>query len=692
MAAENRSGIVSEFLSTHYRRIRVGVVVFGIVMRLGVHFDLQAHDPLFRIPSLDSRAFLDWAQNIAAGDLLGSHVFFLNPLYPYLLSPLVAAFGPTPLLEIRVLQMALGVATILLVASAVRRTLGEAHALGAALVVAAYPLLLFYEQVVMIVTVAVFLNALALHLLAKLPEKPTLGRTLLAGLPLGLAILARPNVGLFAALLPIWLLRIGPPGRRIRFALSRTAVLAVGAFLMVLPCTIRNYVVGRDVVLVTSSGGVNLWVSNNPKAREERRMTSAELRANPKLIETDAIVYAERETGRDLKPSEVSSFWSKKALGLAWSEPLPTLRFLGLKLLMFTRGFEIPSSYHYVAQREEAPFLGSIPLTWALLSPFALLGLVVVLVRKRDGLLLALLYVAYAVGLAVFFPLAHYRAPVLPAAIPLAVVGGATLGGALLDFRFGTAARWSPVFLVCLMLAFPRPTSRLFERDLFPGYPDDRVVFWFNRGMVLLNQRKLEDADAAFRRGAKADDTSWLPHMGFAAVARARGEFANERRHLEDALRLRPNDPGALARMAQNFYVTGDPRDALALARNTVERFPMDGIALTTLADLTSREGNYEEALQLYRRAEDTGLEREFILAEQSRMLRMMGRLDEAAATVERGLRILPESGPLHYERAFLLVDRGAPASAVQEEIYAGLRSGYAVPPGLKHFLTEGNR
>ena len=55
------------------------------------------------------------------------------------------------------------------------------------------------------------------------------------------------------------------------------------------------------MVPVTSSGGVNLWVSNNPASWDSGRMTSKELRANPILIETDSIRLAEEAEGRALK-------------------------------------------------------------------------------------------------------------------------------------------------------------------------------------------------------------------------------------------------------------------------------------------------------------------------------------------------------------------------------------------------------
>ncbi|MCU0725458.1 MAG: glycosyltransferase family 39 protein, partial [Planctomycetes bacterium] len=208
-------------LERRYPELLTGVVIVAMALAMGTWFDLRAADPMFDEPILDARIYLDWSREIAGGDLLGERVFFLNPLYAYVLAPVVGLAGPSSdLLAIRTLQVILGALSAMLVAGTARRLAGPGTGLLAGLLTAAWPLLLYYEQRVMSVTLAVFLNALALRLLVRFADRPGIRAAFLAGLPIGLSILTRPNVALFLVLLPLWFLSAARPGRRVRSALA----------------------------------------------------------------------------------------------------------------------------------------------------------------------------------------------------------------------------------------------------------------------------------------------------------------------------------------------------------------------------------------------------------------------------------------------------------------------------------------
>ena len=89
---------------------------------------------------------------------------------------------------------------------------------------------------------------------------------------MGLAALARPNALLLAPMLLVWLL--WSLRERLSFArrLALAAALSAGVALLVLPATARNYAVGGDLTLITSSGGSNFFVGNNPEANGSYRI------------------------------------------------------------------------------------------------------------------------------------------------------------------------------------------------------------------------------------------------------------------------------------------------------------------------------------------------------------------------------------------------------------------------------------
>ena len=701
MTFGDRYRALRELAVRRYGRVLLSIVVFGALLRIGVYFDLRASDETFFYPSLDSTEFLRWAREIAGGDLLGDRPFFLNPLYPYFIAPIVAIAGGAELILIRLVQAGLGLATILLVAGSTRRLLGPGTALLAALLAATYPLLLYYEQKVMIVTLAVFLNALALYALARLMDRPTALRALLAGLPLGLSVLARPNVILFAMMLPLWFLTLAPE-RKLRFAITRTALLMVGVFAMILPVTWRNHAVGDDLVVVTSSMGINLWQSNNPQAQKTGWMASKEVRSNPVMIENDSILVAERETGRKLRPSEVSGYWSRRTLDHMRDEPGISARFLLNKLFLFFRGFEIPSSYVFDHEIGQTRLVRHIPLSFAVLSPLMALGMILVTVRRRRALPLVFLVLSYAVGLTIFYPLGHYRAPILPAAVALAAAAVTVLA------EWAASGRWRG-FAICavLLLVLAAATQTQVASGLLGFRKTSRQgtleMLHYNRGMHLLKQGRTLDAEAEFRRGLKVNPRVQFPHLGLAAVAHARGELATEAVHLRRALKWVPRDGDTVARLAWNQFSRGERERlagrlvpaaelqgrGLALALLAVELAPNSELTHVILADIHLSRAQWQEAFEeLGIAIRSAHYPRPEYLADRALCLRKLDRETDAFAEIERGLRLEPRNPVLLRAWVQALIESG---TASKEEIRAAVdaltASGGEVPEEAKALL-----
>jgi tetratricopeptide (TPR) repeat protein len=670
------------WLTSHDRIVLAAIVAIGIALRVATYFDLAAFNPSFFRPALDSAVFLDWARDIAGGDVLGDRPFFLNPLYPYLISPLVALAPDDPLLLIRLVQGVLGIGTILLTAGATRRFLGPVHALGAAFLAAVYPLLLFYEQMLMIVTVAVFLNALTLFALARFSETRTVLRAAVAGLPLGLAVLARPNVGLFALLLPLWLLHLAPAKAKVRFAAVRTVALLAGIVVMVLPVTFRNFVVGDDFVPVTSSMGINLWQCNNPRAWDAGVMVSDEIRFNPLYVETDAILVAERGTGRALKPSEVSKYWQRRALRAMGGDPGRAAGFLTRKAIYFLNGYEAPSSIHYEMEKRETALLRLNPFGFWLLGPLALAGVVLCILRRRAALPLALLFLAYWVGLTIFFPLSHYRAPVLPAVFPLATLA---LGGLFGGRR--TALPAGALVLAAALLANGTALASAVGFERLSGYAGEKVTWWVNRGYTRLGEGDLDGAAEAFTAAQAEDPASWTPWMGLGHLARARGNLDEEERCYREVLKRFPNNPVAVAGLGRVEFTRGRRAEGIALVERAVKADPRDPSLRAMLADLLMSSGRPADALAQLREQARLGRADPDNFARRVFCLGNLGQHRDGLRTADEGIRVFPNYPALHFGRAYMLRDLRAPVEQVRAAVRAGRDAGGRVPPDLAKFL-----
>ena len=102
----------------------------------------------------------------------------------------------------------------------------------------------------------------------------------------------------------------------------------------------RNYAVDGGFYLTTSQFGSNFYIGNNAQADG----TYASIRFGrgaPEFERTDATEVAEASVGRTLSPSEVSSYWTGRALGFITSEPLAWLRLTGRKVLLLVNRTEM---------------------------------------------------------------------------------------------------------------------------------------------------------------------------------------------------------------------------------------------------------------------------------------------------------------------------------------------------------------
>src|SRR4051794_24095864 len=119
------------------------ILALALALRLA-HWWAVREQPFFAWLAMDSQEYDRWAQEIAAGDWLGSQVFFQAPLYPYLLAVLYTVFGRS-LDAVYLAQIALAVAGCYALYRAGREMAGEDVGLGAALLAAVYGPFLFYD-------------------------------------------------------------------------------------------------------------------------------------------------------------------------------------------------------------------------------------------------------------------------------------------------------------------------------------------------------------------------------------------------------------------------------------------------------------------------------------------------------------------------------------------------------------------
>ena len=358
----------------------------------------------------DAATYNQWARRIDANnDWVGGDPFFMTPLYPYFLAAVYSVLGPS-LLAVRVIQAALGAGTAVLVFLVCERVFASRKAgFIAGVLAAVYGPFLLSHNLLLVETLKVFLLTLTLWLLLVAHQKQRMVWWFAGGVSLGFAILCRPSDFLVVGVVAAWILWF--TGDSTRMKVLHLGIFVGAVLLVMAPVTIRNYVVSGEFILITSNGGLNFYLGNNPEAVGVfYNVDQLDLANDP-----DGRVYLESRLGKTLRPSDVSSIWFSKAADFIVNKPLDFLGLLGRKLLLFFHHKEMSQlgyNYAFVAQTS-IPLFQYLP-AFLLVGSFGLLGCVLALKKWKEFVILYGFLLAQVLGVVLFFVTDRFRLSAIP--------------------------------------------------------------------------------------------------------------------------------------------------------------------------------------------------------------------------------------------------------------------------------------
>jgi hypothetical protein len=358
------------------------------------------------------------AEAVARGDWLGGWAaeYDSGPGYAYWLGAVHRLSGRSWLGPLLV-QALLGSLAPLLLHALGRRLFGPPAGLVAAGLGALYGPTIFYEILLVKFALLPVVTAALLVAAVRLRESASLARAFLAGLALGGFVVLRGNGALAALAVLAWAAATLPTGRRVRVALAVVA----GAAVLLGPLAVRDRaaaVRGRG----TSLWGIHFYIGNNLEADGTYTLVEG-VRDDIVGHVVDARRVAEAEAGRALSPFEVSAHWLRKGLAFIGEHPGRYLALQARKLRLALRGGEEGSFGDEFADMRDASWVLRLPLvTFGAMCPLALLGLVVVLARRR-AVVLPLFVGTYLLSLLPFFVSGRYRLPLVAPMLVLAAAG-----------------------------------------------------------------------------------------------------------------------------------------------------------------------------------------------------------------------------------------------------------------------------
>jgi 4-amino-4-deoxy-L-arabinose transferase-like glycosyltransferase len=320
---------------------------------------------------------------------------FYPPLWVLFLSATYSIFEPNFFIP-KLILCILVIIISLLVYLLGKEVFNENTGIIASLICAYSPVLFRYSVTLQYEIFYSFLIIMSIYFLIIGSKRDKVFFFFLAGIAFGLSLLTKLILLPFIIPIILWLY-LTYKNRLKRFALG-SFVFLFSTFLLVSLWTTRNYLVYKDLILVNSAGGLNLFFGNNPYA------IGKYYTALGKTIPMQLPGLSVHESSKE---------YFKKALVFIWHNPG---RFITLG---FYKAYYLWEPLYY-----QIPLMGDVlyqlGLNRAWLWPYIFLlgGIVITATRRgsnsREGYLLISLMIVFTLGHMIFHGEPRFRVPILP--------------------------------------------------------------------------------------------------------------------------------------------------------------------------------------------------------------------------------------------------------------------------------------
>ncbi len=600
--------------------------VLALAVRL-VHLWEIRQAPFFPLLMGDALSYDLWARHLAAGDWLGTGVFYQAPLYPYLLGVLYALGAQGPLV-VRVCQAVLGAIACGLVAMAGGHLFGRLAGLAAGTLLALYAPAIFFDSLLQKTALDAVFVGWMLVITARLVARVTIARSAWAGVALGGLTLVRENALVLLPVLVLWL------WLRSRRALAPVVAVTLGVGAMLTPVAVRNWVVGGEFHLTTSQLGPNLYIGNHEGATG----TYVPLRSgrgSAAFERQDATELAEQALGRPLGPGEVSQYWRREAVAWMGLHPGTWMQLLGKKLLLVwnaTEATDTEDIYTYAEWSWPLRLSGAV-LHFGVLGPLSLLGLWITRRRWRELWVFYAMGAVYMVSVAVFYVLGRYRYPLVPLLVLFA-------GAAVIELpawwrRSGRGERLAAVGLVGLAgVVCNWPLLSL---------NDMRASTHYNIGYEFQQAGRADEARAEYRRAIDLHPAFPGALTNLGVLLAAGGDHGEALRRYTEALAIDPNLAEAHTNLGIELAAIGKEAEAIAHFERALVLDRRDAAAHFNLGTALAGRGQANEAIRHFTEAIQLDPASAKAHNNLGILLASAGRLREAIEHFQTAVRLQPD-------------------------------------------------
>ncbi len=630
--------------------ILLAIVLVGAGLRLGYLWEIK-DAPEFVVPPIDAGFHDYWARGLAMGDWslppmaqgidprVSSSPYLRPPGYPFFLAGMYALWGPGYLAP-RIVQLLLGLLSVVLVFSLGRAMFGRAVGLISAGLLSTYWIHIYFEAQLHAPVLLTLLLLIFFSVIWRQRPRFTGTGGLCTGLVLGLYAVCRPNILLFVPAVLVWTWwvasRRGEGKRAWIFGLS----FAVGVAALVSLPVLRNWAVA-DYPTISANAGINLYLGNNERATGTFVPQLPAIGRFSNLFEYPVVLNRlEHQLGRRLDHRGAGAYWTGRALEYAKQHPLDWIVLTLKKAYLFWSPHEISNYTALHHNRAASPTLSRIPLDFSLILALGLFGFGLLVVQQRRlppdpsrrwphqvSLLIALFVGCYFLSYLPFFATGLYRVPLIWSLMLMAAYGIVQIFDRVRTKAFKRLAFSLPWLIALIALT----------RIPWVPYQPSPARMYLDRG-VAYEYAGNDLAALALYQQAITAEPGHLEALFNAANSLARLERTDEAiATYRRALSVNPRYAPAQNNLGVLWMNRRDLDQAMAHFTNALTVEPFNVQALTNMGLCLARKGHLAEAITHFNRAlVQPGADQEALLTDLANAQRLLRQRSAASATHNR--------------------------------------------------------
>ena len=631
----------------------VVIFILALFVRLFHLYDVSAN-PTFKALFVDSAIFDKLARSIVAGDTVGEEFFWHSSFYTIFLS-VIYFFSGSSIIVAKVFQSILGSITCLLTYYVGKEIFDRRTGAFAAVIMVFYGPLIFFEGELLATGLATFWSILLIWLLMKVcvEKKPWL--CFILGVCGAASILTRPTFLPFFAATCVWLaFAFFNSEERWRGLSIRLCGVLIGFLLVAAPIAVLNYRITGHFGILPASGGINIYIGNNPKTSETMtiRPNNFERLVEIPIQEGITGIYNEQE------------YWHKKVLDYVLSDPVDFLGGLLHKTVQFVSSREIPRIWDiYVFHKWSRPLrllawkAGPFGFPFGVLLPLAVLGLV--FNYRKIPIPFFIFLLLYPLSIILVYVAGRFRLPIVPL---LSVLGASGCLGIAEIVRIRRLCQLVVVIICVLGIILLSTLPGPFCVEKIDTYEPEL----YERKAYVLEQQGIFDEAVALHMTALHFKPDFAPaHTALGRVLLKQDKKTEALTHYAEAIRLTPNDPDIYIDMANTMSKLGNKDEAIRYYKKALEiRNDLPevhynlGNALLSQNMLDAAITHYNKALQLRNSWPSAHTNLGIALSRQ-------GRMDEAIKHFLAVVYLTPSNAKSHYHLGLVLASQGKHEEAI---------------------------